>query len=135
MIRRRQHDQIDRKANMTQDVEKMIQAALGEIETALDTKRVVGDPVTIGEHTIVPLISIGFGFGVGSGTGKAEEIMRGEGAAGASMGAGGMKPIGVIIIGPDGPTVEPLKGASASLVESLAAGVIGSRDKEKAGSE
>ena len=119
---------------MTNDVEKMIQAALAEIETALDTKRVVGEPITIGEHTIVPLISIGFGFGVGSGTGKAEELMRGEGAAGASMGAGGMKPIGVIIIGPEGAKVEPLKGASASLVESLAATVIGSREKENPGS-
>ena len=120
---------------MTQDVEKMIQAALREIETTLDAKQVVGEPITVGEHTIIPLISIGFGFGVGSGSGKADEIMRGEGAAEASMGAGGMKPIGVIIIGPEGAKVEPLKGASASLIESLAASVLGSKDKEKAGSE
>jgi hypothetical protein len=45
-----------------------------------------------------------------------------------------MKPIGVVIIGPEGAKVEPLKGASASLVESLAATVIGSREKEKPGS-
>ena len=120
---------------MTEDVEKLIQAALREIETTLNVRHVVGEPVTIGEHTIVPLISIGFGFGVGSGTGKAEEIMKGEGAAGASMGAGGMKPIGVVVIGPEGARVEPLKGASASLVESLAASVFGSRDKRKADSD
>jgi hypothetical protein len=51
------------------------------------------------------------------------------------MGAGGMKPIGVIIIGPDGARVESLKGASASLVESLAASVLGSKGKKEAGSE
>jgi uncharacterized spore protein YtfJ len=120
---------------MTQDVEKMIQAALRELEASLDTKQVIGDQITVGQHTIIPLVSIGFGFGVGSGSGKAEEIMRGEGAAGASMGAGGMKPIGVIIIGPDGARVESLKGASASLVESLAASVLGSKGKKEAGSE
>jgi uncharacterized spore protein YtfJ len=130
-----QHAKIDRKSNMTQDVEKMIQAALRELEAGLDTKQVIGEQITVGQHTIIPLISIGFGFGVGSGSGKAEEIMRGEGTAGASMGAGGMKPIGVIIVGPDGARVESLKGASASLVESLAASVLGSKGKEKAGSE
>ena len=109
---------------MTQDVESMIRVALREIETTLDTKRVVGEPVTVGEYTIIPLISIGFGFGVGSGTGKAEEFVKGEGAGGASVGGGGLKPIGVVVIGPDGARVEPLKGATASMLESLAAAVI-----------
>ena len=39
---------------MIQDVEKMIQAALGQIEGVLDSKSVVGEPVTVGEYTIVP---------------------------------------------------------------------------------
>lgn len=114
-----------------QDVEKMIQAALGQIEAMLDTKSVVGDPVTVGEYTIIPLISIGFGFGAGSGTGKSEEFIKGEGAGGATAGGGGLKPMGVVIIGPEGAKVEPLKGGTASLLESLAASVTNQRPKQK----
>ena len=108
---------------MTEDIEKMIQAALGQIEGVLDSKSVVGEPITVGDYTIVPLISIGFGFGVGSGTGKSEDFIRGEGTGGASVGGGGVKPVAVVVIGPEGAKVEALKGATASLVESLAATV------------
>jgi len=120
---------------MAQDVEKLIQAALREIETTLDTKRVVGEPLEVGEYTIIPLVSIGFGFGVGSGSGKSEDLMKGEGTGGASAGGGGIKPIGVIVIGPEGVTVEPLKGTTASLVESLAATVLNARNKQEASSD
>ena len=60
-------------------MEKMIQAALGQIEGVLDSKSVVGEPITVGDYTIVPLISIGFGFGVGSGAGKSEEFIKAHG--------------------------------------------------------
>ena len=120
---------------MAQDVEKLIQAALREIETTLDTKRVVGEPLEVGEYTIIPLVSIGFGFGVGSGSGKSEDLMKGEGSGGASAGGGGIKPIGVIVIGPEGVTVEPLKGTTVSLVESLAATVLNARNKQEASSD
>jgi len=116
---------------MIQEVEKMIQAALGQIESMLNTKSVVGDPVTVGEYTIIPLISIGFGFGVGTGTGKSEEFIKGEGVGGASAGGGGLKPIGVVVIGPEGAKVETLRGATASLIESLAANVTNTRLKRK----
>ncbi len=110
-------------------MEKMIQAALGQIEGVLDSKSVVGEPITVGEYTIVPLISIGFAFGVGTGTGKSEELIKGEGAGGASAGGGGVKPVAVVVIGPEGAKVESLKGATASLLESLAANVKHTRQK------
>jgi len=116
---------------MIESVDNMVQVALREIETTLDTKRVVGEPVSVGDYTIVPLISIGFGFGVGSGTGKSEEFIKGEGSGGASVGGGGLKPIGVVVIGPDGAKVEALKGANASVVESLAAQAMSARKKPK----
>ncbi len=105
---------------MIQDMEKMIQAALGQIEGVLDSKCVIGEPITVGEYTIVPLISIGFGFGVGSGTARSDEFIKGEGAGGASAGGGGIKPVAVVVIGPEGARVQALKGATASLLESLA---------------
>ena len=118
---------------MIQDVEKMIQVALGQIESILDTKSVVGAPITVGDYTLVPLISIGFGFGVGSGTGKSEEFIKGEGVGGASAGGGGLKPVAVVVIGPDGAKVEPLRGATASLLESLAANVTKTLKQKNSG--
>ncbi len=115
---------------MTHDVEDMIHAVLSQMETALDTKRVVGEPIQIGDYTIVPLVSVGWGFGVGKGTGKGEELMKGEGMGWASAGGGGTKPIAVVLIGPDGAKVESLKGATASVVESLAEGVLRARKRD-----
>ena len=115
---------------MTQDVEEMVHAVLSQMQTALDTKGVVGEPVQIGDYTIVPLVSVGFGFGTGKGTGKGEELMKGEGMGWASAGGGGMKPLAVVLIGPDGARVESLKGATASVVETLAQGVLNARKKD-----
>ena len=84
---------------------------------------------------MIPLVSIGFGFGVGSGSGKSEDFMKGEGAGGASAGGGGIRPIAVVVIGPEGAKVEPLKGASTSIIESLAATVVNARKKPESGGD
>ena len=114
-----------------QEIEQMVAAAMERIETVLDGKSVVGEPVTVGEYTIIPLVSIGFGFGSGTGTGKSEDIIKGEGAGAGLAGGGGIKPVAVVVIGPEGLQVEALKGASASLLDSLASSVK-SRIKSKA---
>ena len=61
----------------------------------------VGEPITIGDSTLIPLISVGFGFGLGGGSGKGETKQKGEGTAGGGGAGGGVKPIAVII-----PTLE-----------------------------
>ena len=114
---------------MLEDLENMIQVALNRIESTLDTRHVVGDPVKVDDYTIIPLISIGFGVGVGSGTGKADEFIKGEGSGGAAAAGGGLKPVAVVVIGPDGARVEHLKGTTASLLESLASGAVKQRTK------
>ena len=103
-----------------QEIEQMVAAAMERIETVLDSKSVVGESVTVGEYTIIPLVSIGFGFGSGTATGKSEDVIKGEGAGAGLAGGGGIKPVAVVVIGPEGIKVEFLKGASASLLESLA---------------
>jgi uncharacterized spore protein YtfJ len=120
---------------MTNELQDMIHTVLREIEGTLDTKRVVGEPVKVGDYTIIPLVSIGFGFGVGSGTGKSDELIKGEGSGGASAGGGGLRPVAVVVIGPEGAKVEPIKGATASLVESLAGSIPTLRSKPKTSSD
>ncbi len=103
------------------DVEKLVKTTLGEIEKVLGSKTVVGDPITVGDSTIIPLLSIGFGFGGagGSGLGDSKKGEGGEGIAGGGGAGGGVKPIAIIIIDKDGARIESIKGGMASALEKI----------------
>ena len=101
-----------------EDVEKLFDKAVSEIERMLNTKTVVGEPITVEGNTLIPLISAGFGFGVGSG--KGTEPSKGSGQGGGTGGGGGVKPVALIIINEDGVRVEPIKSGTASVLEKVA---------------
>jgi uncharacterized spore protein YtfJ len=103
-----------------EDVERLVKAAMGEIERLLSTKSVVGEPISIEGNTLIPLVSVGFGFGAGGGTGKMKAGEAGEGVGGGTGGGGGVKPIALIIVNADGVRLEPIKGATASVLEKVA---------------
>jgi uncharacterized spore protein YtfJ len=105
-----------RKNMEKKDLEGLVTTTLGEIEKVLGSKTVVGDPITIGDTTIIPLISVGFGFG-GAGGGTGESKDKGEGFGGGA--GGGVRPIAIIIIDKDGARIEPIKGGLASALEKL----------------
>lgn len=100
------------------EIDKLFGTAINEIERMLNTKTVVGDPITVGENTLIPLISIGFGFGVGSGEGK--DASKGSGTGGGTGGGGGVKPVALIIINKDGVRLESVKGGAVSVIEKIA---------------
>lgn len=103
------------------DVEKMFGTAIGEIERLLNTKTVVGDPITIEGNTLIPLVSVGFGFGAGGGEGT--DPGKGGGTGGGTGGGGGVKPVALIVINSDGVRVEPVKSGTASVLEKVAESV------------
>ena len=100
------------------DIESLFGKAIGEIERMLNTKTVVGDPITVEGNTLIPLVSVGFGFGVGAGEGT--DPKKGAGTGGGTGGGGGVKPVALIVVNKDGVRVESVKGAAASLVEKIA---------------
>lgn len=100
------------------DVEKVFGTAINEIERLLNTKTVVGEPITVEGNTLIPLISVGFGFGVGGGEGT--DPKKGSGAGGGTGGGGGVKPVALIVINKDGVRVESIKGGTASVLEKIA---------------
>jgi len=104
-----------------EDIEKLFDKAVGEIERMLNTKTVVGEPITVEGNTLIPLISVGFGFGVGGGQGT--EPKKGSGQGGGTGGGGGVKPVALIIINKDGVRVEPIKSGTASVLEKVAESV------------
>lgn len=99
------------------DLESLVKTTLGEIEKVLGTKTVVGDPISVGDTTIIPLLSIGFGFGGVGGTGDSKKGPEGIGGGGAA--GGGVKPIAIIIIDKNGARIESIKGGVASALEKI----------------
>jgi uncharacterized spore protein YtfJ len=113
------------------DIENLFGKAIGEIERMLNTKTVVGEPITVDGNTLIPLISVGFGFCAGAGEGT--DPKKGAGIGGGTAGGGGVKPVALVIVGKDGVRVEPVKGSAATLVDKIAevAGKFASTEKEK----
>jgi uncharacterized spore protein YtfJ len=117
---------------MIMDVEKLFGTAVNEIERMLNSKTVVGDPITIEDNTLIPLISVGFGFGVGGGEGT--DPGKCAGIGGGTGGGGGVKPVALIVINKDGVRVEPIKGGMASILEKVAE-IAGKAVTEKSASK
>jgi len=110
-----------------EDVERLIKSSLEEIEKVLSSKTVVGEPITFGDNTIVPLVRIAFGFGAGGGAGGGsgkDEKSKGEGSGGAAAGGAWIKPAALIIINSEGVRVEPVTGATGSVL-TKAGDIIG----------
>lgn len=108
-----------------EDVERLLKTSMEEIERVLSTKTVVGDTITIGDVTIIPLVSLGFGFGAGGGSGKGkipsgDAKGEGEGGGAGTGGGGGVKPVAMIIIDKNGVRVESIKGSASSAFENIA---------------
>ena len=100
------------------DIENLFDKAVAEIERMLNSKTVVGEPITVEGNTLIPLINVGFGFGVGGGRGT--EANKGSGQGGGTGGGGGVKPVALIIINADGVRVEAIKSGTASVLEKVA---------------
>ena len=112
------------------DIEKLFDKAIGEIERMLNTKTVVGEPITVEGNTLIPLVNVGFGFGVGAGQGS--DPKQGSGHGGGTGGGGGVKPVALVIVNKDGVRLEPVKSGSASVLEKVAES-IGRAASAKAG--
>lgn len=100
-------------------VEKLVKTTLEEVEKALSTRTVVGEPITIEGATLIPVISVGFAFGVGGGQGKGESKPSGEGTGGGSAGGAWVKPTAVIIVDKDGVRIEPIGGRMSFTMEKI----------------
>jgi uncharacterized spore protein YtfJ len=100
------------------DIENLFGKAAAELERILTTKTVVGEPIVVEGHTLIPLVSVGFGFAAAGGEGS--EAHKGGGTGGGTGGGGGVRPVALVIVDKDGVRVEPLKGAAASLVDKIA---------------
>ena len=78
------------------------------LEKFIKTETVVGQPIVVGEVTLVPIISVMFGCGTGGGTGSDNKGMTGNGAGGG--GGARISPNAILVIKKDEVTMLPVKG-------------------------
>lgn len=84
------------------------------LEKMLQAKTVFGEPMTVGEVTLIPVVDITFGAGSGGGTGT-DKGERGEGAGG---GAGARITASAVIV-VHGGQVQVMKLKNATAVDRL----------------
>ena len=77
---------------MTSTVEALIERVLGELHTIVQTRTVVGEPLTAGDVTLIPVSRISLGFGAGGGS-----EVRGQSGTGTGGGAS-VEPIAFVVI-------------------------------------
>lgn len=65
-----------------------------QMENLVSSKTVIGEPISVGEVDLVPIIKADFGFGMGSG--NTDGVKRG----GASGGGGGARitPVAIVVV-------------------------------------
>ena len=59
-----------------------LDSLFSKMENFISTKTVVGDPITVGDITMLPLIDVSFGVGAGASGNKGEKDSKGKNLGG-----------------------------------------------------
>lgn len=88
---------------MSNKAEAIIDTILGKLHDFARTETVIGNPVNVGDTTILPVIKVSLGFGAGGGEGsiddgKENKTPSGGGGGGAGGGGAAITPVGFIVV-------------------------------------
>jgi uncharacterized spore protein YtfJ len=113
-------------------LEGLVAETVAQLDRLLETKQVVGEPMTFGDATVIPLLSLGFGFGAGGGGGTGDQ---GRGGGGGGAGGGGVKPVAVIIVDGGGVRIERIPDAPSGLAQlaTVVADAVERRHRDREG--
>ena len=122
---------------MENPAQELIKSILEELKAIAKTETIVGEPITIGDKTIVPVCKITLGFGAGGGTGGAKD--KGEGAGSGGGGGVAIFPATFIMIKGDEVSVlgvkpgkwEYILEAIPGIIEKFREGKKGKKEKEE----
>ena len=108
------------------------------LEKFIKTETVVGEPIVVGEVTLVPIISVMFGCGTGGGTGSDNKGMTGNGSGGG--GGARISPNAILVIKKDEVTMLPVKGKNnldnlINMVPDIVSKINIKKDKETCSQE
>lgn len=80
-------------ANRDNEFQSVVDSLLKGMDGVLSTKTVVGEPTTVGDTVILPLVDVTFGVGAGAGS----NTQKGSGSGAGGIG-GKMTPSAVLVI-------------------------------------
>lgn len=98
--------------------ENVLNSMFEKLEKFIKTETVVGEPIQLGNVTLIPLVSVSFGVGAGGGVGKDE---KGDGTgSGGGLGAK-IQPTAILVLKNDEVSLIPLnnKGSMDKLFEMV----------------
>lgn len=92
-------------------VKENVDILFQKLEKFLKTETVVGQPIVIGDTTLIPIVSISFGCATGAGFGSGTDPKSGTGnGSGSALGsAARIMPAAVLVIRKDEVTLLPIK--------------------------
>jgi len=100
-------------------VTQQLLETIGErIRATADVRVVYGEPITVGERTVVPVAAVSYVFGAGAGKGSCGGQ---EGEGGGGGGGVRVRPLGVIEITPQGTRFVPVFDAQRLALLALGA--------------
>lgn len=81
---------------MANNVVEVLKGVVGELKEIAKSQTIIGDPITVGDKTVIPVIKISVGFGAGGGQGETDKI--GTGFGGGGGGGAKIEPAAFIIM-------------------------------------
>ncbi|MBF0502416.1 MAG: sporulation protein [Candidatus Riflebacteria bacterium] len=87
-------------------IDTLIKTVLSELQVAINSKTVIGNPITEQGWTLIPVTKVSFGFGAGGGEGKKDAATFGGGSGGGAS----IEPIAFVAINPNEVKLISLKG-------------------------
>ena len=103
---------------MANNVVEILQGVVGELKDMARSESIVGEPITVGDKTVIPVVKISVGFGAGGGQGEDEKARSGYGGGGG--GGVRIEPAAFIIMDKEGIRLLPAKkGSWESVIESI----------------
>lgn len=101
------------------NIEDMLKISVERLEKFLSTKTVVGEPIVIGDVTLVPIQTVSFGYGSGGGEGGDE---KGKGVGGGGGAGANLRPIAIVAV--KGTDVQVYMLGKKSTVDNIATNLV-----------
>ena len=109
------------------DIQQLLQSFAERVSTSASVRNVYGDPVVVGNRTVIPVAQVGYAFGGGGGAKDEGESPKGGGGGGG--GRVSARPCGALEVTPEGTRFidfvdRPRMGAALALGFVLGAAVV-----------
>jgi len=103
---------------MSNNVVDILKGVVGELRDIAKSETIIGEPVTVGDRTVIPVVKISVGFGAGGGQGEDEKSRSGFGGGGG--GGTKIEPAAFIIIDDKGVSLLPVaKGKWENIIDTI----------------